>query len=100
MTAVSVLPLSGEVMWDARDGGRFLRLGWHSAENLCVLSMWRDDRCVSTFQLTREATPELIAALVRGLAAAPATPWAPPTLTRVPSSRGRASNRLLSWFRR
>jgi hypothetical protein len=68
MTAVSVLPISGETFEDARDDGRFLRLSWHDAPNVCLLSLWRDEVCVGTFQLARESTPQLISALVDGLA--------------------------------
>ena len=57
-----------------RHSGRFLRMAWHPTENVCVLSLWRDDACVGTFHLSREATPDLIDTLVRGLAAMPAAP--------------------------
>src|SRR6266702_7391592 len=58
MTAVSVLPVVGEVLFDARDDGRALRVSWHPLDDLCVLSIWRDGRCVATFQLARLETPD------------------------------------------
>lgn len=71
MTAVSVLPVAGQVLLDARQGGRALRLNWHDELGLCVLSIWRGDRCAATFQLPRHELPALVTALVQGLAAAP-----------------------------
>ena len=68
MTAVSVLPVAGDVLFDARNDGRSLRVNWHPVDDLCVLSMWRAGQCVATFQLPRSQTPALINSLVNGLA--------------------------------
>ena len=82
MSEVTALPLDGDVLFDARDSGRTLRIGWHPDERLCVLSIWRDGRCVASFQLPRSAAPELISALTHGLAQQPALPWSPASYTR------------------
>ncbi len=98
MTAVSVLPVAGDVLFDARNDGRSLRVNWHPVDDLCVLSMWRAGRCVATFQLPRSQTPALINSLVNGLAQErPASqpepahptpqPWTEPQLTSVPAGR-------------
>ena len=41
---------------------------WHDEAGVVILSMWRGEDCVSTFRLTVEQVPELIAALQSGLA--------------------------------
>lgn len=94
MTAVSVLPVVGEVLFDARDDGRALRVSWHPVDDLCVLSIWRDGRCVATFQLARLETPNLINELVRGLVHTPPTPWTATQLTTIRSRRTRIAHRL------
>lgn len=69
MSNLHALPASGDVFLDARDEGRAMRLSWHSeGGGLAVLSIWRADTCVATFQLGREDIPDLIDTLVRGLA--------------------------------
>ena len=69
MSNLHALPASGDVFLDARDEGRAMRLSWHSeGGGLAVLSIWRADTCVATFQLSREDIPDLIDTLVRGLA--------------------------------
>jgi hypothetical protein len=75
MTAVSVLPVAGAVFEDVRDDGRSLRVSWHPVDGICVLSMWRDARCVASFQLARMDAADLIHELVQGLAQAPPAPW-------------------------
>jgi len=94
MTAVSVLPVVGEVLFDARDDGRALRVSWHPVDDLCVLSIWRDGRCVATFQLARLETPDLINELVRGLVHTPPTPWTATQLSTLRSRRTRIAHRL------
>ena len=120
MTAVSVLPVAGDVLFDARNDGRSLRVNWHPVDDLCVLSMWRAGRCVATFQLPRSQTPALINSLVNGLAQErPASqpepaqpepaqpepaqpepaqptpqPWTEPQLTSVPVGRTSMTRRL------
>jgi hypothetical protein len=68
MAGIVALPVRGDVFLDARDQGRALRLSWHHEAELVVLSPWRDDTCVATFQLGRDDVPALVEALVRGLA--------------------------------
>lgn len=72
MTLAS-LSTTTEVLSDARDGGRALRVSWHPADDLCVFSIWREDHCAATFQLVRSDAPELISCLVEGLAQPPST---------------------------
>lgn len=79
MTEVSALPASGGVLFDARDDGRSLRVGWHPIENLVVLSLWRANKCVATCQLSRKDAAALVTELVAGLAAIPPTPWTAPS---------------------
>lgn len=100
MTAVSVLPVVGEVLFDARDDGRALRVSWHPGDNLCVLSIWRDGRCVATFQLARLDTPSLINELVRGLVYTPPTLWTATQLTTIRSRRTRIAHRLCATLSR
>jgi hypothetical protein len=66
---VVALPVSGEILPDARGGGRWMRVTWHDAADLVVLSLWRDDACVATFRLTPDQVPALVNDLVTGLAA-------------------------------
>jgi hypothetical protein len=73
MTSVIVCPPATNVLLDRRDAGRAMRVTWHGAEDLFVLSTWRDGVCASTFQLQRTDVPDLITALARGLAETPAS---------------------------
>ena len=65
------LPASGEILADARGGGRWMRVTWHDEADLVVLSIWHETSCVSTFRLRRAEVPLLVQALVGGLAAPP-----------------------------
>jgi len=56
------------VLMDARGGG--LRLTWHPADGLTVLSLWREDRCVGTFRATPDDMARIISFLSGSLAAA------------------------------
>ena len=79
MAEVSALPAKGGVVFDARNQGRSLRVGWHPTERLVVLSIWHANRCVATCQLTRVDAASLVAELESGLADLPAEPWTTPT---------------------
>ena len=70
MTEVSAFPDRGEVVFDVRDDGRFLRYRWHPERGVGAVSLWRGDRCSGTFQIAREDLPKLIQALVESAAAA------------------------------
>lgn len=66
---VVALPVSGEILADARGGDRWMRVTWHDEADLVVLSLWRGDACVATFRLTPDQVPALVNDLVAGLAA-------------------------------
>lgn len=68
---VVALPASGEILADARGGGRWMRVTWHEEADLVVLSLWKHMSCVGTLRLDRSQVPELVDALVTGLAGAP-----------------------------
>jgi hypothetical protein len=74
MGEVSAFPDRGDVLFDVRDNGRFLRYRWHPELAVGVFSLWRDDRCSGTFQIAREDLPKLIHAIVASLAAETAIP--------------------------
>jgi hypothetical protein len=67
MTAV-VLPLHGHWAWDARGGGRAVRVSTHLESGLLNLSLWRDDTCVGTARLRPDEAATLITGLTDGLA--------------------------------
>jgi hypothetical protein len=66
---VVALPVSGEILADARGGDRWMRVTWHDEADLVVLSLWRGDACVATFRLAPDQVPALVNDLVAGLAA-------------------------------
>ena len=68
MDAVLPLPTSGCWVPDARGADRMLRVSWHHEADVAVLSFWRGDTCAGTARIERAAVPELVAALVAGLA--------------------------------
>ncbi len=67
--ALQVVPFPGrgEVFFDPRPG-RALRLSWHAEEGVAVLSLWQGASCSGTFRLPISEVPDLVDALVRGLA--------------------------------
>jgi hypothetical protein len=67
MAAVLALPARGEVLLDARGGGRALRVSWHDEGGIVVLSLWHGGLCTGSFRLDRGDVPALIDALVGGL---------------------------------
>lgn len=74
MTGPTVLPVRGEVVLDARGGGRALRVSWHPEHGVVVLSVWRGATCVATVQVEHAEVPHLVDVLVRGLAASATAP--------------------------
>jgi len=91
MTAVTVLPANGAVLHDARDNGRWLRINWHPADDVFVFSIWRDELCAASFQLTRRDSPELVSSLVQGLSEPAAPTWSDAQLS---CPRGRFRSHL------
>jgi hypothetical protein len=73
MTA-GVLPLHGHWAWDARGGGRAVRVSTHPASGLLNLSLWREDTCIGTARLRPDEAATLITGLTDGLAALAARP--------------------------
>jgi hypothetical protein len=62
----SALPTHGGVFYDVRGDGRTLRVNWHGAERMVVLSLWRDSECTATFRLPAADLPDLLRALTDG----------------------------------
>jgi hypothetical protein len=73
MTAV-VLPAHGHWAWDARGGGRAVRVSTHRESGLLNLSLWREDTCVGTARLRPDEAAALISGLTDGLAELAARP--------------------------
>ncbi len=89
MTVLTPFPAYGDVLFDVRDDGRALRIGWHPESGIVVLSIWRHGSCVSTCQLDRADVPVLINELAEGLAVVPAPPWTEPTFVPFARNGGR-----------
>jgi hypothetical protein len=68
MEPVSPLPRSGDVFFDPRDEGRFLRVAYHSEMAVFVVSLWRDQTCLGTHRLAAADLPRLLHALTTPLA--------------------------------
>jgi hypothetical protein len=73
------LPTAGAVVQDARGDARWMRVTWHEAEGVVVLSVWRDGSCVATVRVERADVPALVTALVDGLVDGPLDEPAPAT---------------------
>ena len=67
MEPVSPLPTQGAVFFDPRDERRFLRVSFHEALAVFVLSLWKDDICLGTFRLSADEAPRLIHSMVSAL---------------------------------
>ncbi|QIX25242.1 hypothetical protein ncot_00555 [Nocardioides sp. JQ2195] len=61
---------AGSIHIDARGGDRALKVTWHHEAGVVVLSLWRDNVCSASFRLAIEEVPDLVDALVAGLASA------------------------------
>jgi hypothetical protein len=72
LAELRTLPVHGELIHDARGGGRWLRATWHHEADVIVLSVWREGVCVATSRIARDEVPMLVSALVAGLAGPPA----------------------------
>jgi hypothetical protein len=64
---VTPLPWRGGVQEDVRDDGRALRVAPHPLQGLVSLSLWRDDSCIATHQMSGADVPELIRMLAESL---------------------------------
>ena len=71
MTAVPVLPVTGGLYEDIRHDGHALRVSYHSDQQLCVVSIWRGDRCAAAVRLDRNEIPGVITGLLECLAYSP-----------------------------
>ncbi|KGN31650.1 hypothetical protein N802_03015 [Knoellia sinensis KCTC 19936] len=58
---------TGTAFTDLRGDGRSLRATWHQEQQVVVLSIWRNNVCVSTFRLAADEVPDLITLLHQGL---------------------------------
>lgn len=67
MAEVTSLPSSGEVYFDSRGESRSLRVSWHHADGLVVVSLWHNSVCVGSFRLDADDVPALVDTLVSGL---------------------------------
>jgi hypothetical protein len=65
---VHELPTRRDVFIDQRGAG--LRATWHPEQDVVVLSVWHDDRCVGTFRMPIQDVPRL-----SGLLAATLGDW-------------------------
>jgi hypothetical protein len=77
MAQVVAIDDGSEVFGDPRDGGRALRVNWHSEDGFVVLSLWRDQLCVATSRVAAADVPALIETLVRGLRPSVVSPDGP-----------------------
>jgi hypothetical protein len=68
---VLTLPAHGEILPDARGGGRWIRVTWHQEADVVVLSLWRGGTCVGTARVARADVPVMVGALIDGLAGEP-----------------------------
>ena len=73
MNPVSPLPRSGDVFFDPRDEGRFLRVAYHPELAIFVVSLWRDETCLGTHRLAAADLPRLLHALTTPLAVSAAS---------------------------
>lgn len=79
------LPAARDWFTDARGSDRALRVTSHVDDGLVVFSIWRDDRCVSSFQLSVPDLPQMISVLATALGEA-ARPTAPADLSNAQSA--------------
>lgn len=66
LATTPALPTQGEVFEDVRGQGRTLRVSWHGADGVVVLSMWRESECTGSFRLPVSDLPDLLRALTDG----------------------------------
>jgi hypothetical protein len=68
MGEVTLLPAHGTVFFDHRDGDRSMRLSWHPEFGLFVVSMWRGESCLGSFQMVPEEAARFVHVVTRALA--------------------------------
>jgi hypothetical protein len=64
---VTPLPWRGGMQADIRDDGPALRVAPHPVQGLVSLSLWHDDACIATHQMSRADVPKLIQMLAESL---------------------------------
>lgn len=73
LAEVVALPSLSTVVPDERGEGRALRVTWHQADDIVVLSIWLAGTCRATVRVRPVDVPDIVDVLVRGLAAELAT---------------------------
>jgi hypothetical protein len=69
MAEVTPFPKVGTIFVDRRDPSRSLRLSWHPELSLFVLSVWRGEVCLASFQLMPADAARLVGEVTDVLAA-------------------------------
>jgi hypothetical protein len=64
---VTPLPWRGGVLADLRDDGRCARVAPHPSQELVSLSLWRDDQCIATHQMSATDVARMLALLAEAL---------------------------------
>lgn len=75
MAEVAGFVVPRTILLDQR--GTALRLSWHPAEAVAVLSLWREDRCIGTFRAAPSDMAGIISFLSESLASAAVEPGHP-----------------------
>jgi hypothetical protein len=83
---------------DPRGHSRFLRLSWHAARRVIVVSHWRDGKCVSSTPIGIPEIGQLLTFLVDVLRDAALNPSVSATSSE-PSRPMRVLARLRDWLR-
>jgi hypothetical protein len=84
MGEVRPIPTLGGVVRDVRGAARALRVSWHRADELVVLSLWNGPRCTGTVRVAAADVPALIEALQIGLRSRPDQPDQPDQRAQLP----------------
>lgn len=63
MTATAPAPAGAEYFLDVRGDARSMRVRWHDAAGIAVISLWRGAECTGTFRLAADDVPAFLEAL-------------------------------------